>query len=33
MLPLIWFMVVSSVTIIVWRLIVKDRKDEQKKKR
>lgn len=33
MLPLIWFIIVSSVTILVWRLIVKDKKDAQKKKR
>lgn len=33
MLPLIWFITVSSVSIFVWRLIVKDKKDAQKKKR
>ena len=31
MLPLIWFLVVSGVSIFVWRLIVKDKKDCENK--
>ena len=32
MLPLIWFLVVSGVSIFVWRLIVHDKNEREMRK-